>query len=94
MGPRTQIRLGVGTHEPAPSPRREGERRALNLRHRSLAGQACAPPSPSPRSFVLALLSFVLALLRALHLWLRLRFGAARPPRGKVHSTQAVTNPH
>jgi len=87
MGPRTQIRLGVGTHEPAPSPRREGERRALNLRHRSLAGQACAPPSPSPRSFVLA-------LLRALHLWLRLRFGAARPPRGKVHSTQAVTNPH
>jgi transposase len=38
---------------------------------------------PSPRSFVLA-------LLRALHLWLRLRSGAATPPRGKVHSTQAV----
>src|SRR5215216_1341536 len=39
--------------------------------------------SPAPRSFVLA-------LLRALHLWLRLRFGAARPPRGKVHTTQPV----
>src|SRR5215218_10692668 len=39
--------------------------------------------SPAPRSFVLA-------LLRALHPWPRLRFGAATPPPGKVHSTNQI----